>query len=77
MILKLLIEQAGQVVSRTDILDKVWGDETYPTTRTVDNFIVRIRKVMEKDAHTPRWVHTVRSVGYLFDPEGRQRRGEE
>jgi DNA-binding response OmpR family regulator len=77
MILKLLMEQAGQVVSRTDILDKVWGDETYPTTRTVDNFIVRIRKVMEKDAHTPRWVHTVRSVGYLFDPEGRQRRGEE
>jgi DNA-binding response OmpR family regulator len=77
MILKLLIEQAGQVVSRTDILDKVWGDETYPTTRTVDNFIVRIRKVMEKDAHTPRWVHTVRSIGYLFDPEGRQRRGEE
>ena len=32
---------------------------------------------MEKDAHTPRWIHTVRSVGYLFDPEGRQRRGEE
>ena len=77
MILKLLIEQPGQVVSRADILDKVWGDETYPTTRTVDNFIVRIRKVIEKDAHTPRWVHTVRSVGYLFDPEGRQRRGEE
>jgi len=77
MILKLLIENAGKVVSRTDILDKVWGDETYPTTRTVDNFIVRIRRAMEKDPHTPRWVHTVRSVGYLFDPEGRQRRGED
>ena len=77
MILKLLLEQPGQVVSRADILDKVWGSEAYPTTRTVDNFIVRIRKAMEKDAHTPRWVHTVRSVGYLFDPEGRQRRGEE
>jgi DNA-binding response OmpR family regulator len=77
MILKLLMEQAGQVVSRTDILDKVWGEEAYPTTRTVDNFIVRIRRAMEKDAHTPRWVHTVRSVGYLFDPEGSPRRGEE
>ena len=77
MILKLLMEQPGQVVSRPDILDKVWGEETYPTTRTVDNFIVRIRRAMEKDAHAPRWVHTVRSVGYLFDPEGTPRRGEE
>ncbi|BDU74580.1 response regulator transcription factor [Mesoterricola silvestris] len=77
MILKLLMEQSGQVVSRTDILDKVWGEETYPTTRTVDNFIVRIRRAMERDPHAPRWVHTVRSVGYLFDPEGTPRRGEE
>lgn len=77
MILKLLMEQPGQVVSRTDILDKVWGEETYPTTRTVDNFIVRIRRAMEKDPHLPRWVHTVRSVGYLFDPEGVPRKGED
>lgn len=77
MILKLLMEQPGQVVSRTDILDKVWGEETYPTTRTVDNFIVRIRRAMEKDPHAPRWVHTVRSVGYLFDPDGSLRKGED
>ncbi|MDP2877051.1 MAG: response regulator transcription factor [Holophaga sp.] len=77
MILKLLMERPGQVVSRTEILDKVWSDETYPTTRTVDNFIVRIRRAMETDAHHPRYVHTVRSVGYTFDPEGRQRKGEE
>jgi DNA-binding response OmpR family regulator len=43
----------------------------------VDNFIVRIRRSMEVDAHHPRWVHTVRSVGYLFDPEGRTRKGED
>jgi DNA-binding response OmpR family regulator len=43
----------------------------------VDNFIVRIRRVMEDDPHHPRWVHTIRSVGYQFDPEGRQRKGEE
>jgi DNA-binding response OmpR family regulator len=75
MILKLLMERPGQVVSRTEILEKVWSDETYPTTRTVDNFIVRIRRAMEVDVRRPRYVHSVRSVGYTFDPEGRQRKG--
>lgn len=77
MILKLLMESPGQVVSRDAILDKVWGEDASPTSRTVDNFIVRIRRCMEADAHHPRWVHTVRSVGYIFDPEGRIRKGEE
>ncbi|MBS1766927.1 MAG: response regulator transcription factor [Acidobacteria bacterium] len=77
MILKLLMEKAGQVVSRQEILDKVWGEDSYPTTRTVDNFIVRLRRSMEQDAHHPRWIHTIRSVGYQFDPEGKQRKGEE
>jgi two-component system alkaline phosphatase synthesis response regulator PhoP len=77
MILKLLMERPGQVVSRTDILDKVWGEDAYPTSRTVDNFIVRIRRMMEDDPRHPRWVHTIRSVGYQFDPEGKQRKGEE
>jgi two-component system alkaline phosphatase synthesis response regulator PhoP len=77
MILKLLMERPGQVVSRTDILDKVWGEDAYPTSRTVDNFIVRIRRVMEDDPRNPCWVHTIRSVGYQFDPEGKQRKGEE
>ena len=77
MILKLLMEKAGQVVSRADIIAKVWGGDAEPTTRTVDNFIVRIRKCMEVDPHHPRWVHTIRSVGYQFDPEGKVRKGEE
>ena len=77
MILKQLMERGGQVVSRAEILDKVWGEDAYPTTRTVDNFIVRLRRCMEKDAHHPRWVHTIRSVGYLFDPEGKARKGED
>lgn len=77
MILKLLMERPGQVVSRADILDKVWGEDAYPTSRTVDNFIVRIRRVMEDDPHHPRWVHTLRSVGYQFDPDGRQRKGDD
>jgi two-component system, OmpR family, alkaline phosphatase synthesis response regulator PhoP len=77
MILKQLMEKPGQVVSRAEILDKVWGEDAYPTTRTVDNFIVRIRRSTEKDPHHPRWVHTIRSVGYLFDPEGKARKGED
>jgi two-component system alkaline phosphatase synthesis response regulator PhoP len=77
MILKLLMERPSQVISRADILDKVWGEDAYPTTRTVDNFIVRIRRMMEDDPRHPRWVHTIRSVGYQFDPEGKQRKGED
>ena len=77
MILKLLMERPAQVVSRAEILDRVWGEDAYPTSRTVDNFIVRIRRCTEKDPHHPRWVHTIRSVGYLFDPEGRARKGDE
>jgi DNA-binding response OmpR family regulator len=77
MILKLLMERAGQVVSRADILDKVWGEDAYPTTRTVDNFIVRIRRAMETDPHNPKWVHTIRSIGYQFDPEGKTRKAED
>lgn len=73
MILKLLMERTGQVISRDEILDKVWGDDASPTSRTVDNFIVRIRRSMETDPHHPRWVHTIRSIGYQFDPEGRVR----
>lgn len=73
MILKLLMERTGQVISRDEILDKVWGDDASPTSRTVDNFIVRIRRVMEADPHHPRWVHSIRSIGYQFDPEGRLR----
>lgn len=77
MILKLLMEQAGQVVSRDAILDRVWGEDATPTSRTVDNFIVRIRRCMEADPHHPRWIHTIRSVGYTFDPQGRVRKTDE
>lgn len=64
MILKALAERAGEVVSREDILEKVWGYEVFPSTRTVDNFIVRMRKRFEPDPENPRFIHTVRGVGY-------------
>ncbi len=68
MLLRLLIERAGEVVSREEILQKVWGYNVFPTTRTVDNFIVAFRKYFEPDARAPRHFHSVRGVGYKFTP---------
>lgn len=68
MLLRLLIEQAGQVVSREEILQKVWGYNVFPTTRTVDNFIVAFRKYFEPDPRAPRHFHAIRGVGYKFTP---------
>ena len=66
MILKALSEREGEVVSREDLLEKVWGYEVFPSTRTIDNFIVRLRRRFERDPEAPRHFHTVRGVGYRF-----------
>ncbi|MFZ1685857.1 MAG: response regulator transcription factor [Flavobacteriales bacterium] len=66
MLLKLLIERKDEVVSREDILQKVWGYDVFPTTRTIDNFIMAFRKYFEVDAKEPRYFHSVRGVGYRF-----------
>lgn len=68
MLLKLLVEKAGEVVSREEILRKVWGYNVFPTTRTVDNFIVAFRKYFEPDPRIPRYFHSIRGVGYKFTP---------
>lgn len=68
-ILKLLLQRSNQVVSRDDILDQVWGYDVYPSSRTVDNFIVRLRKRFELDPSHPQYFHTVRGVGYRFTPK--------
>ncbi len=70
-ILKLLGERRGEVVSRDDILDAVWGDDAFPSSRTVDNFVVRLRRLFEPDPAEPRYFHTVWGVGYRFTPEGK------
>ena len=64
MILRCLAERSGQVVSRAVILDRVWGYDAFPTTRTIDNFIVRLRRVLEPDPRHPRYIQTIRGVGY-------------
>lgn len=65
-LLKLLIEHKNEVVSREHILQVVWGYNVYPTTRTIDNFILNFRKYFEADSRNPRHFHSVRGIGYKF-----------
>jgi two-component system alkaline phosphatase synthesis response regulator PhoP len=66
MLLKLLIENKNEVVPREKILQTVWGYNVYPTTRTIDNFILNFRKYFEEDSRNPRFFHSVRGVGYKY-----------
>ncbi|MBI5480115.1 MAG: response regulator transcription factor [Deltaproteobacteria bacterium] len=67
-LLKLLYERAEQPVSRDEILDKIWGVEAYPTNRTVDNFIVKLRRKLEDDTKKPTHILTVYGYGYKLVP---------
>jgi len=66
MLLKLLIENKNEVVTREKILQSVWGYNVYPTTRTIDNFILNFRKYFEEDSRNPRYFHSIRGIGYKF-----------
>jgi two-component system alkaline phosphatase synthesis response regulator PhoP len=66
MLLKLLIENKNEVVTREKILQSVWGYNVYPTTRTIDNFILSFRKYFEEDSRNPKYFHSVRGVGYKY-----------
>lgn len=66
MLLKLLIENKNEVVAREKILQSVWGYNVYPTTRTIDNFILNFRKYFEEDSRNPKYFHSVRGVGYKY-----------
>src|SRR5665647_905033 len=66
MLLKLLIENKNEVVPREKILQAVWGYNVYPTTRTIDNFILSFRKYFEEDSRNPTYFHSVRGVGYKY-----------
>ena len=65
-ILRLLASRAGEVVTRDELLNEVWGFENYPTTRTVDNHIAGLRAKIEADPAEPRRLRTVHGVGYKF-----------
>lgn len=68
-ILKLLARREGEVVSRDEILDAVWGEGEFPSPRTVDNFVVRLRRHFEARPAKPEHFHTVWGVGYRFTLE--------
>ena len=67
-LLRLLHERLGQPVSREEILQKIWGVEAGPSNRTVDNFIVKLRKKVEKSPDKPEHILTVYGFGYKLAP---------
>ena len=65
-LLEHLAAREGELLTRTDILENVWGMDQFPTARTVDNYILRLRKLFEPDPEAPRHIRTVRGRGYRF-----------
>ncbi len=65
-LLQLFQEKEGKVISRDEILDLIWGKDQFPTSRTIDNYILSFRKLFEKDPRNPEYFHSIRSVGYKF-----------
>lgn len=65
-LLKLFLMREGKVVSRDEILDTLWKDDQFPTSRTIDNYILSFRKIFEDDPKNPKHFHSIRGVGYKF-----------
>lgn len=65
-LLRLFSEKEGTVISRDEILDAVWGADQFPTSRTIDNFILSFRKLFEENPKQPVYFHSIRGVGYRF-----------
>lgn len=66
-ILQYLLSHRGQVVTRDEMIENIWGEESFPTNRTVDNYMVKLRKWCESDAENPLKILSVRGVGYRLD----------
>jgi two-component system alkaline phosphatase synthesis response regulator PhoP len=67
-LLVYLVEHRGEVLTRERLLDEVWGYERFPTTRTVDTHVLRLRRKLEADPDRPAWIQTVHAQGYRFAP---------
>jgi DNA-binding response OmpR family regulator len=65
-LLRYFVQHTGQVVTREQILNEVWGYEEFPTTRTVDNFVAKLRQKIERSPHDPEHILTVHGAGYKF-----------
>jgi two-component system alkaline phosphatase synthesis response regulator PhoP len=70
LLLKYFIQHQGELLTRDRLLDDIWGYDVYPTTRTVDTHVRRLRKHIEPDPDEPRYIKTVHGAGYLFEIEG-------
>ena len=66
-LLKLLYDKRGKVVSRDEILNLVWSEDEYPTPRTIDNFVLRLRRLIEPNPNEPTLIRSVRGIGYLME----------
>jgi len=69
-LLRYLVRNRGRVLSRDQILNRVWGYDYEGTARTIDNFVQKLRQKIEEDSDDPRWIRTVRGVGYRFESDG-------
>ena len=73
-LLKLLVDRRGKVVSRDEILNELWSADEFPSPRTIDNFVLKLRRLIEKDPENPVLIRSVRGVGYQLsdqaDPSG-------
>lgn len=65
-LIQLFFQKNHEVIPRSEILDRVWGKDQFPTSRTIDNYILNFRKIFEKDPKTPQYFHSIRGVGYKF-----------
>jgi two-component system alkaline phosphatase synthesis response regulator PhoP len=65
-LLRYFVQHTGQVVTREQILNEVWGYEEFPTTRTIDNFVAKLRQKIEKAPHAPEHILTIHGSGYKF-----------
>lgn len=69
LLLKLLIDRKNEVVSRNQILQSVWGYDVYPSTRTIDNFVLSFRKYFEPEPSNPKYFISIRGIGYKYAEE--------
>ena len=67
-ILRLFYDHAGRTIDRDELYDRIWGETFVPSSRTLDNHIMRLRKKIERDPKAPRIIRTVFGLGYRFDP---------
>jgi len=67
-LLELFVRKPGRALSRNDILNTVWGYDSYVGARSIDRFVTTLRNKIEPDPHRPIYIHTVREIGYKFEP---------